>query len=306
MVCEDDIPDVASLIAARDPRTGVCWLNLHGYFNWRQPHPADVEAYDVDRGDLWLLLTGYFVHVADAETFMTWAKDVHFMGGWMPDPPEIHGMFFGEYAWAPAFRYISRHPDDNLNGWVQPNRGCPVRVRPATLWCSCKPSGFDCSLEEGSVLQVPHWDLLERLELSWTGRRADFADRESNLAAFDPTAHEDGPTALLARDDLLRRYLNESDMALCWTVLGEKRIIGREANRHYQGALHVSGAYTLRDDGPDGFLRFRRDRLDQEHETGTPDAATSGRTPQEIPSSADSPAPESTAGGTAEAEGTET
>ena len=131
-------------------------------------------------------------------------------------------------------------------------------------------------------------------------------DRESNLAAFDPTAHEDGPTALLARDDLLRRYLNESDMALCWTVLGEKRVIGREANRHYQGALHISGAYTLGDDGPDGFLKFRRDRLDREHETGGPDAPTSGRTSQETPSSADSPAPESTAGGFAGAEGTET
>ncbi len=69
---------------------------------------------------------------------------------------------------------------------------------------------------------------------------------------------------------------------------------------------HVSGAYTLRDDGPDGFLKFRRDRLDQEHETGGPDAATSGRTPRESPSSADSPAPESTAGGFAGAEGTET
>ncbi|MCY4060515.1 MAG: hypothetical protein OXG44_21260 [Gammaproteobacteria bacterium] len=165
---------------------------------------------------------------------------------------------------------------------------------------------YERSLYRGLVSEGLLVEDIPRFSNNWTGRGADSADRESKLAAFDPTAHEDGPTALLARDDLLRRYLNESDMALCWTVLGEKRIIGREANWHYQGALHVSGAYTLRDDGPDGFLRSRRDRLDQEHETGTPDAATSGRTPQEIPSSADSPAPESTAGGTAEAEGTET
>ena len=45
----------------------------------------------------------------------------------------------------------------------------------------------------------------------------------------------------------------------CRTVLGEKRIIGREANRNYQGALHISGAYTLGNDGPDGFLKFRRE-----------------------------------------------
>ena len=215
MICEADIPNVASLLASCDSRSGTDWLNLHG---------------------------------------------------------------------------------------------CPVTVRPATLWCWCRPSGFDCSLEEDCALQVPHWDLLERLELNWTGRGADFVDRESNLAVFDPTAHEDGPTALLARDDLVRRYLNESDMALCWTVLGEKRIIGREANRNYQGTLHISGAYTLRDDGPDGFLKFRRDRLDQRDETGLPDAADSASTFQDAgtsPDSSDTPAREATPGGSAEAEGAE-
>ena len=308
MVREGDIPNVADLLASCDSRTGADWLNLHGHFNWRQPHPADVESWDVDRRDLWLLLTGYFVHAADAEAFMTWAKGVDFMDRWMPDPPEVHDMFFGEYAWAPAFRYFSRHPDYNLNGWVQPSHGCPVTVRPATLSCSCKPSDFDCSLEEDYALQVPHCDLLERLELTWTGRGADFVDRESNLAVFDPTAHEDGPTALLARDDLVRRYLNESDMALCWTVLGEKRIIGREASRNYQGALHISGAYTLGEDGPDGFLKFRRDRLDQEDQTGTPHASGSASTSREAgssPESPDSPAREATARGSAGAEGTE-
>ena len=146
-------------------------------------------------------------------------------------------------------------------------------------------------------------------ELNWTGRGADFVDRESNLAAFDPTAHADGPTALLVRDDLLRRYLNESDMALCWTVIGEKRIIGREANRLYQGALHISGAYTLGDDGRDGFLKFRRDRLDQRDETGAPNAADTASTSQDAgssPDSSDTPAREATPDGTAEAEGTET
>ena len=308
MVREDDIPDVAGLLAGRDSCTGIGWLNLHGYFNWRQSHPADVESSDVDRRDLWLLLTGYFVHMADAEAFMTWAEGVDFMGRWMPDPPEIHGMFFGEYAWAPAFRYFSSHPDYDLNGWVQPDHSCPVTVRPATLECSCKPSDFDCSLEADYGLQVSHWDLLERLKLRWTGRGADFVDRESNLAVFDPTAHEDGPTALLARDDLVRRYLNESDMALCWTVLGEKRIIGREASRNYQGALHISGAYTLGEDGPDGFLKFRRDRLDQEDQTGTPHASGSASTSREAgssPESPDSPAREATARGSAGAEGTE-
>ncbi len=95
----------------------------------------------------------------------------------------------------------------------------------------------------------------------------------------------------------------------CRTVLGEKRIIGREANRNYQGALHISGAYTLGNDGPDGFLKFRRDRLGQQAETGTPNAAHSASTFQDAgssPNSSDPPPREATPDRAAEAEGTET
>ena len=306
MARQDDVPTVADLLACRGHSAGPSWLNLNGYFNWRQPHPADVEAFDVDRRDLWLLLTGYFVHAADAETFMAWAEGVDFMGRWMPDPPELGLMFFGEYAWSPAFDYFNRHPDYDLNGWIRPNHGCPVTVRPASLRCSCKPSDFDCSLKEDYDLQVPHWDLLERLGLKWTGRGADFVDDGSNLAVFDPTAHEEGPTALLVRDDIVRDYLKTSDMALCWTVLGEKRvIIGREASRGYQGTLHISGAYTLGDDGPDGFLRFHRDPLDQEDESGGRTAAGSDGAAQtgSSPATPDTLAHGATARGSAGPEG---
>ena len=308
LVREDDVPNVADLLACRRHSERTGWLNLNGYFNWRQPHPADVEAFDVDRRDLWLLLTGYFVHAADAEAFMTWAEGVDFMGRWMPDPPELDLMFFGEYAWSPAFDYFNRHPDYDLNGWVRPGRGCPVTVRSASLKCSCKPSDFDCSLEEDYDLQVPHSDLLERLELRWTGRGADFVDGGSNLAVFDPTTHEAGPTALLARDDIVRHYLRTSDMALCWTVLGEKRVIGREANRSYQGALHISGAYTLGPNGPDGSLRFRRDRLDREDENSERAAAGSDDTRQtgSSPATPDRLAGGATVRGSAGPEGAET
>ena len=257
MIREEDIPNVTGLLANRNPHTGTAWLNLHTYLNWRQPHPSDVESSDVDRRDLWLLLTGYFVRAGDAEAFMAWAKGVDFMDSWMPDPPKIHGMFFGEYGWFPAFHYFNQ-PYHGLNTWVQLGHGCPVTVRPAAVECSCRLSDFDCSLKEEYALQVLHSDVLEQLELRWTGRDAEFVDGELNLAVLDPTARDAGPTALLTRDDLVRRYLSESNMALCWTVLGEKRIIGGESRKKYQGALHVSGAYILRDQEPKGFLNFHR------------------------------------------------
>ena len=267
---QDDVPEVADLIATCDPSTGFSWINLHGFLNWRQPHPADVESSDVDRRDFWLLLNAYFVRAGDSETFMTWAKGVDFWGRWMPDVPGIYTMFTGEYGWSPAFRYLDK-TDYGLNRWTRPGRDCPVSVRVATLDCTCKPSDFDCSMVDSLTFQLPHHDFLEHLALRWTGQYADFVDDESHLAVFDPTAHEAGPTALLARDDLVRRYLEESDLALCWTVLGEKRVLTRGFGMDYQGALRISGAYTLQDQGPTGFLNFHPDRLDDGSAVDIPD-----------------------------------
>ena len=278
MLRRDDLPDVADLIASCEPSTESNWLNLHGYLNWRQPHPADVESSDVDRRDFWLLFTAYFVPAGDADTFMTWAKGVDFWGRWMPDVPEVNNMFIGEYGWSPAFRYLDE-TDYGLNSWTRPGRDCPVSVRVAAVNCSCKPSDFDCSIVDSFSFQLPHHDLLEHLALSWTGQCADFVDDDSALAVFDPAAHEVGPTALLARDDLVRRYLEESDLALCtggarssaWTVLGEKRVLTRGFGMDYQGALRISGAYTLQDHGPTGFLNFHPDRLDDGPAVDVPD-----------------------------------
>lgn len=105
----------------------------------------------------------------------------------------------------------------------------------------------------------PTYRLLKSLGLRWSGQAADYLDEDGNLAAFDPTAHEDGPSALLIREDLLREYLSKEGLVLCWTVLGEKWVIGPMNARKYHGSLKISGAYRYTDQGPEGDLNFNPD-----------------------------------------------
>ena len=259
---EDDIPNIAKLLVSREPKTDISWVNLHGFLNCRQPHVADEEWWDKRRRELWLICIAYFVRSGDTEMFMEWAGGVEFGSMEMPDPPAIDGMFVGEFGWSEAYKYMD-HLYFGMRDSERPERDCPVPVRVASVDCSCKPSNFDCSIEDSVAFRLPHYDFVEKLKLRWAGRNAEFLDECSEIAVFDPTVDEEGPPAVLARDDLMRRYLKESDMELCWTVVGEKRVVGGGLDQEFLGALRISGAYVLEDEGPTGFLNFRRDRLDE-------------------------------------------
>ena len=251
---KDDIPDMRDLLSVERSSDGTHWLNVSGYFNCQQPHPADVEPYDVERRDIWFICQGYLIQAQDTDAFMEWAKGVDFWNHWMPESPEIYNMFLGEHGWSSTFRYFNQ-PYYGFYGWTNPGKNCPTSVRPVLFEYNVGAQGFDCSVDESYTLRLPDHDMVKRLGLKWTRQGANFVDKEGRLAAFDPTAHEDGPTALLIREDLLRQYLSNEGLALCWTILGEKRVLGG-SRQSYHGALRISGAYKYTDQGPKGFLNF--------------------------------------------------
>ena len=81
--------------------------------------------------------------------------------------------------------------------------------------------------------------------MTWTGIAADHVDDRTKIAAFDPSAHEPGPGALLLRSDLLDHYLIEHELDLCWAIIGEKQTIGTTGQPY--GWLKFQGAYVYRD-----------------------------------------------------------
>jgi len=255
----NDIPEVEKLLRVTDPTQGTKWLNADGYFVWRQPHSPDLDPYHVKRRDLWLSCTGYFVNSEHTEVFIDWAKTVDFWGRWMPEPDESHEMFLGECFGSLAFRYFSQ-PYYGVKDWTEPAKGCPAVVLPATLHYTAKYSGYDCSLDDSFTLRLPAQQFVERFGLRWFGNGADFVDGHGNPVAFDPTIHQAGPSAFLVRDDLFREYLKDEGLEFCWTILGEKRIIGGSYGPDdYQGVMRISGAYSYTDGQLHGFLNFHLD-----------------------------------------------
>ena len=265
VIRKEGLPKVEELLLSVHPDDDSRWLNVRGYFVWRQPHPIDAEPTDIDRRELWIDCMGYLMAAEAADEFMDWARGVDFWGRWMPEEPEMYGLLLGEHGWSPAFNH-SYGAYFAGTGWPSSER-CPVAIRPIAFQYHAEMNSFDCSVEESYSLRLPHHELVHRLGLKWSGRGSDYLDHQGQLGALDPTAHENGPTALLLREDLLREYLSQNDLALCWTILGEKRVLGEMSSRSiptYYGSLRLSGAYRYTDQGPMGFIRFRHDKPHEE------------------------------------------
>ncbi len=198
-------------------------------------------------------LVRYFIRKNDLSAFKRWAQGVDFYGRWMPDTPGSYNLFLGEYGWSPAFAYLQRQ-DEDVDDWTTPERDCPVSIRSAAYQYYRESGDFDCSVDRGYTLQLPHHEFIETLKLKWAGSGADYLDQHGKRAAFDPTAYEDGSTALLLREDLVKEYLADKELAFCWIVVGGKRVIGPDRGREYDGGLRISGAIYYTEHGPEDFV----------------------------------------------------
>jgi hypothetical protein len=251
----DDLPSVEELLIVTDPADGSRWLNGEGYFSWKQQPPADQESTDVERRELWYTCHGYFVRTDEAQPFMKWAEGVDFWGQWMPQVAEVYRVFLGEHAWAPASRYFQKqyYGDD---GWIKPSNDCPVEVRTVAFKYLREVGNFDCSVDESFSLRLPVSELVTGLGIRWSGRGADFVDAADRIAVQDPTFHTDGPSALLLREDLLNEFLAREHLAICWAVLGEKRVLSPGFGAGpYHPRLRMSGAYLLSEGHAMGFVK---------------------------------------------------
>ena len=56
-----DVPSISKLLRAVCPDDQSRWLNVDSFFLWKQPHPADVAPFDVERREIWLRCAGFFV-----------------------------------------------------------------------------------------------------------------------------------------------------------------------------------------------------------------------------------------------------
>ncbi len=233
-----DLANPQKLIDLTNPK-GARWMVLEGYYDWEEETPPEDDRYRVQRCDSWYQIRAYLVNQTRLPAFKQWAQGQNWMGRWMPESADFYGIL-GEYPWHPSI------------GELDPDRGMrddvPVPVVVPAARYVAGSGGFDCSMDETVSGFVPSPYLVSALDLSWRGHSFEYEDEEGHLVTLDPTAEDAGPPVLLMDRNALVRLLDERQLAIVWTVLGEKRIMGSLFSEPRRDRLEVYGAFSFEEE----------------------------------------------------------
>ena len=74
-----------------------------------------------------------------------------------------------------------------------------------------------------------------------------FLDKNNQIVCFDPSVNNNSFYSLLIKKDAFIEFLQNNQLQIVWTLLGEKQIIG-DYNQKDLYPLEISGLYYLNED----------------------------------------------------------
>jgi hypothetical protein len=249
LVSEENLPEPKAIIDVADTKNAK-WLALESHLDWEEPVPIGHETYEYPHKHLWYQIRSYFVSKEHADRLISWAKEQHFMGGWLPEGNQQYQVFTREYYWSPAYRFFD-NPYYGRSNWEKVHEKSDYdqvlgEVMPTTeghLW----ESGGD--YENQPSYLAPREYMYSRMRLQPSKNIGEWLNAQGEIACFDPSVKQGSPSCLLVRKNSLLQFLEENNLRIFWTCLGEKQIYGDSSHKiQVSRWLELSGVFTLVED----------------------------------------------------------
>ena len=238
------MPNPLPMISVFD-KDGVEWLLLEAYKSWSEPTEIGQEKWERPHKRLWYQIRSYITRNDDHAKILKWSKDKNFMGRWMPESHNRYELFSREYYWSSAFNtfrqpYYSGETWSELTDKETNKRVGKVAVTTANyLW----EEEFDVSKESTISFYKPAEIVFNLLDLQYSKIEGELLNKAGQMICFDPSATRPTYSCLVVRKKDLIKKLEEHNLNIFWTVLGEKLIV--EGLYRYQdeylGRLNISG-----------------------------------------------------------------
>ena len=236
------LPSIENILQVKDDK-GDEWLVLEGAPSWSEPKKIGKEEWDQPHKNLWCQIKSYIVKDDKFDSFKNWAVKQEFMGHWMPESGDRYEMFSREYYWSPAQDYFITEVQDNESGKYIAEVNVTAQ---GFLW----EEECDRSKEDAIRFLKPSKLIYEGMNLKHSQKEGEFLNISNEVQCFATNVYHDSASYLLIKKVPFLKFLQDNNLNIVWTVLGEKRIIGGQLPRtDYPGRLKINEAYYFDKNG---------------------------------------------------------
>jgi hypothetical protein len=240
----EDLVDPKRVIAKKDA-SGEEWLYLQHFPEWTETKKIGIDQCEGRRRQIWYLIQGLLVKKSDKQKTINYLKSQNFWGRWLPENRDDHSELINrEKFWSPAYLDIYKH---NKRIW-ETIQGSKYKVIIATE--SANSGIEDDKSGANRSYNIPCKYIFEKMNLQ-------YAPIDGNLKNADDEVivTNSNPKGVLIRKKDFIQFLEDNDLDIIWTLLGEKfSFISRRSEKSYFKVL--CGVYYLEDGKLNGELKM--------------------------------------------------
>jgi len=254
LISAENLPNPKEIIELKDTQ-GNEWLVLETYPSWDESVPVGYERHEYPHKHLWYQIRSYFVPSEQADGLTAWAKQQGF-GQWLPENSDQYHVFSREYYWSPAYHFFD-NPYYGRNQWEDVHEKGDYEQVLGEVMVTTERHNWESGADhrEQPSYFAPREYMYEKMQLQYSKNIGEWLNAEGEVVCFDPSVNQEESSGLLIRKDALLRFLDENNLKIFWTCLGEKQILGNSYDRiKYTQWLELSGVLTLNVNGVDGVI----------------------------------------------------
>lgn len=215
----------------------IKYINEDEEYYMLQGYLSSKEMGKKEFREVWTQVRTYLYSKDKKDVLMKWFDKKDFEGRWMPEGfGQLYECCIGEYPWSPTMgNYLSQEEEQDFR---QESPAPCYLITTVNDYTAEKDSPF-CANEDGSYM-FPSKYLLEKMNLAWNGSFG------YNVNGRTVVINGQNNTIYINKRFLID-FLNQNELDIVWTVLGEKQKITGGFGRDFPGRGEFSFTFYLDD-----------------------------------------------------------
>lgn len=227
---------------------GIEWLVLESYPSWREPKTIGNEEWGHPRKEVSCQIRSYLIKATELCFFKNWAENQHYMGRWMPEGSNRYQLFNREFYWSEAFNFFKSdyYGGSEWTSIIDQDSETTIADVSVTSINYLWEEEFDKSKQETLSFLKPSSLIFDKMGLKHGKDEGSYEDKDGNIICFATEALNNSKEHLLIKKEPFLKMLNENDLEIVWTLLGEKGVIGGAlSSTHRYGRIEFSGFFSF-------------------------------------------------------------